>query len=248
MLLFEFSLLRFYSKPIIFINVNSTKTVKMIPIQIDDELKSKCPDICLGVIQCNVKSSEETQKLWEEINKTIQKLEQELTPEKIREIPTVQSSKNAYKKVGKDPNRYRLSAEALLRRIVNGKGLYRINNIVDLLNLTSISSGFSIGGYNAEKIKGNVCFGVGRTEEDYTGIGRGKLNIENLPVFRDELGAFGSPTSDSLRTQIDGNCEQFAMIIISFQNESNLNESMQLAIRLLKEYAEGKNFETEIVA
>lgn len=218
----------------------------MIQIQIEDQLLERCPDICLGAIQCDVTIQEKNDNLWEEIDRKILQLEQTLTPKTIREISSIQTSKKGYKRIGKDPNRYRLSAEALLRRVVNKKGLYKINNVVDLLNLVSIDSGFSIGGYNVEKIQGNILFGVGKANEDYTGIGRGKLNIENLPVFRDLLGAFGSPTSDSIRTQIDKNCKQFLMIIVSFQKKEEVEKTMNNAIQLLKKYANGKNFENTI--
>jgi DNA/RNA-binding domain of Phe-tRNA-synthetase-like protein len=218
----------------------------MIQIQIEDQLLERCPDICLGAIQCDVTIQEKNDNLWEEIDRKIQQLEQTLTLKTIREIPSIQTSKKGYKRIGKDPNRYRLSAEALLRRVVNKKGLYKINNVVDLLNLVSIDSGFSIGGYNVEKIEGNILFGVGKANEDYTGIGRGKLNIENLPVFRDLLGAFGSPTSDSIRTQIDKNCKQFLMIIVSFQKKEEVEKTMNNAIQLLEKYANGKNFENTI--
>ena len=69
--------------------------------------------------------------------------------------------------------------------------IHKINNVVDLLNLVSIKTGLSIGGYDASKIKGQAIFGIGNNNEPYEGIGRGKLNIEGMPVFRDESGAFG---------------------------------------------------------
>jgi DNA/RNA-binding domain of Phe-tRNA-synthetase-like protein len=219
----------------------------MIQITIDEELKSICPNLRLGVIECNVKLRKDNPDLWNKINETIGELEEELTAEKIRELPGIESSMNAYRSIGKDPNRYRLSAEALLRRIVNGKGLYKINNVVDLLNLVSIKTGFSIGGYNADKIEGSIQFGIGKADEDYEGIGRGKLNIEKLPVFRDKKGAFGSPTSDSIRTQIDDSCENFLMVIIDFQANNELNEAMNLACDLLDNFADAQNINTHIV-
>ena len=219
----------------------------MIQITIEEKIKSICPNLRLGVIECEVKLQNKTPSLWNEINSTTIELEKELTVEKIREIPSIESSKNAYRSLGKDPNRYRLSAEALLRRIVNGKGLYKINNVVDLLNLVSIKTGFSIGGYNSDKIDGSIQFGIGKTNEEYEGIGRGKLNIENLPVFRDSKGAFGSPTSDSLRTQINMSCEKFLMIIISFQAENDLHEAVQISCELLNNYADAVNIKTQII-
>nr|WP_320119913.1 phenylalanine--tRNA ligase beta subunit-related protein [uncultured Marinifilum sp.] len=221
----------------------------MIKIEIEDKLKSACPNLQLGFIQCEVNTHENCPELWQEIEKNILIKEKELNVEKIWAMPTIESSKKGYRSVGKDPSRYRLSAEALLRRVVKGKGLYKINNVVDLLNLVSIESGFSIGGYNADKIDGNINFGIGKADEDYYGIGRGKLNIEYLPVFRDSKGAFGSPTSDSMRTSINSECTNFLMLIISFQNDNDnkLSKAMHYAQKLLLQYANASNIETQIV-
>ena len=219
----------------------------MINIQIEEELKSIWPDLKLGVIQCNVETHENCPELWKEINECIERKEKELDPEKIRQLPSVKSTKLAYRKIGKDPSRYRPSAEALLRRVASGKGLYRINNVVDLLNLVSIASGFSVGGYNAEKINGDIQLGIGRKNEPYKGIGRGELNIEFLPIFRDKLGAFGSPTSDSVRTSITNECSQFLMIILSFQGDFELQKAMDFAVSLLQKHAKGDKIETQTI-
>ncbi|PXY02472.1 hypothetical protein DF185_07420 [Marinifilum breve] len=219
----------------------------MINIRIEEELKNTWPDLKLGVIQCDVETQEDCPELWKEINEFIERKEKELDPEKIRQLPSVKSTKLGYRKIGKDPSRYRPSAEALLRRVASGKGLYKINNVVDLLNLVSIDSGFSIGGYNAEKINGDIQLGIGRKNEPYKGIGRGELNIEFLPIFRDDLGAFGSPTSDSVRTSITNECSQFLMIILSFQGDLELQNAIDFAVSLLQKHAKGDNIETQII-
>ncbi|MDE5422422.1 hypothetical protein L3073_09410 [Ancylomarina sp. DW003] len=216
-------------------------------ILIEPQLSELCPSLKLGVIQCQVKVTTDSDKLWEVINQHIKQIEESTTVEAIRNKPTISSSKDAYRKVGKDPNRYRLSAESLLRRIVNGKGLYKINNVVDLLNLASIKSGFSIGGYNADKIVGSIKMGLGKTDEAYQGIGRGLLNIENLPLFRDDMGAFGSATSDSVRTQIDSACQNLLMVFFSYQGEAELHESMNFARELLVDFASATNIRTCII-
>lgn len=219
----------------------------MINILIEEELKNTWPNLKLGAIQCDVDTQEDCPELWKEINEFIERKEKELDPEKIRQLPSVKSTKLGYRKIGKDPSRYRPSAEALLRRVASGKGLYKINNVVDLLNLVSIESGFSIGGYNAEKINGDIRLGIGRKDEPYKGIGRGELNIEFLPIFRDELGAFGSPTSDSVRTSITKECSQFLMIILSFQGDHELQKAMDFAVSLLQKHAKGDKVETRII-
>jgi len=216
-------------------------------ITIEQGLSELCPSIKLGVIECQVTITEDNDNLWNVIDQHISQIEQSMTVEDIRNKSTIATSKDAYRKLGKDPNRYRLSAESLLRRIVNGKGLYKINNVVDLLNLVSIKSGFSIGGYNADKIVGPIKMGIGEANEEYQGIGRGQLNIENLPLFRDDIGAFGSATSDSLRTQINLSCQNFLMVFISYQGEEELEESISFAESLLIDYAKADNIRKTII-
>jgi len=208
----------------------------MHKISISTELKSRCPNLRLGCIEADVLVSESVPELISEIEKQIRQISQTLILENISKIPTIGASRAAYKACGKDPARYRLSAEALLRRAVAGKGLYQICNVVDQLNLVSILTGFSIGGYDADQIQGEISFGIGQPNEPYSGIGRGQLNIENLPVFRDDLGAFGTPTSDSQRTEVSQNTKHFLMILIDFGGDSQLESATQMAIGLLKEY------------
>jgi len=216
-------------------------------ISISNELKSRCLGLRLGCIEADVNVDESSIGLLAEMTIKIQHICDSLSIEEISKIPTIANSRKAYKACGKDPARYRLSAEALLRRVVSGKGLYHINNVVDQLNLVSIATGFSIGGYDADQIQGNIFFGIGKSDEHYSGIGRGELNIENLPVFRDDLGAFGTPTSDSPRTEVKQQTRRFLMILIDFDGDHLLDEALQLAERLLKKYCNANGFEIRTI-
>lgn len=189
----------------------------------------------------NIAVHESPAALLAEIYERTELISQSLLIDGISKLAAIEASRKAYKACGKDPARYRLSAEALLRRVVSGKELYRISNVVDQLNLVSISTGFSIGGYDAGQIQGNIGFEIGLPNEPYSGIGKGEINIENLPVFRDELGAFGTPTSDSQRTEVTGETTRFLMIIIDFEGSDQLENSKQMAIRLLTRYCQASN-------
>lgn len=219
----------------------------MPEIVLTNELKNKVPHIQLYCIECNVESAETPAVLWDQLVDKCTEISSGLKLEDISAIPAIRASRTAYKACGKDPARYRLSAEALLRRVVKGESLYKIGNIVDIINLVSITSGFSIGGYDAGKIRGRIRFGIGGKGEDYTGIGRGELNIEGLPVFRDDEGAFGSPTSDSMRTCVDGSTNRFLMIIISFGDHSGLIRSGEYATGLLRSFANADDFEIKLI-
>lgn len=214
----------------------------MTAISISEELKKKVPGIQLSCIECDVFLLETSDLLWDEIKEKTKELSATLKIDQISKIPAIAASRKAYKACGKDPARYRLSAEALLRRVVKRNTIYQVNNVVDVLNFISIATGYSIGGYDSDKIDGDVLFGIGRAADPYEGIGRGRLNIEFLPAFKDEKGAFGTPTSDSERTAVSQDTKRFLMIIVDFGG-GDLIAATKLATEYLERYAFAQNFE-----
>lgn len=219
----------------------------MHKIKISDELAKKVPEIVLSCIECDIQYQDKNEELWRAFEAKIEDLNHNLNVEDISKIPAVAASRRAYKKCGKDPARYRLSAEALLRRILKRGEIYQVNNVVDQLNMVSVSTGLSIGGYDAEMIEGEVIFGIGEENEPYEGIGRGELNIEFMPVFRDAKGAFGTPTSDSVRTCVTNNTKRFLMIIIAYELNDTLESATAQATKLLKQYVSATNFELKTI-
>ncbi len=212
-------------------------------ITVERSIKEALPSLILGGFLVDVQIDDSSKELLDLMNQELKALEPVLTPESIREMATVKANKKAYKALGKDPNRYRPSAESLLRRVANGKGLYHINNVIDILNLISVKTGFSICGYDYDRVEGQVSMGRGQAGEPYEGIGRGELNIENLPVFRDDKGAFGTPTSDSVRTMVNDSTKRFLMIIIGFNNQAKIEAALDETSDLLKRFAGGKEQE-----
>jgi DNA/RNA-binding domain of Phe-tRNA-synthetase-like protein len=211
-------------------------------VKIATTLSARVPNIKLSCIECDIHFQEKNEELWNEIIQKVKTLNTELKVEQISQLPAIAASRKAYKLCGKDPARYRLSAEALLRRVLKRNEIYQVNNVVDLLNLVSISTGISIGGYDADKIRGQVEFDIGKNNEPYQGIGRGDLNIEFMPVFRDDIGAFGTPTSDSVRTSVTPETKRFLMIIIDY-GASSLSSATKMAVELLTKYAQATNIE-----
>ncbi len=165
----------------------------------------------------------------------------------INKRPAIAATRQLYKKLGKDPNRYRVSSEALCRRIVKGMGIYQINVLVDLINLISIGSGYAIGGFDADKIQGDsVTLSVGTADDKFEGIGRGILNVEGLPLYRDAIGGIGSPTSDEERTKIELKTTHLQMQINAFDEEMPLEDTIEWSVSLLKKYVCATDFEIEI--
>src|SRR5438128_11600011 len=93
-------------------------------------------------------------------------------PSGVMESAQVETTRKAYKALGKDPARYRGSAEALLRRVVAGKGLPQINAVVGVINLVSVESRVPIGLYDLTHVTGDIVFRAGRAGEPYNGCGK----------------------------------------------------------------------------
>jgi DNA/RNA-binding domain of Phe-tRNA-synthetase-like protein len=217
----------------------------MINISISEEIREKCPHLRLGLISAKIFIQSENKELWDKIL-----LETKIISDKYSELPkmeTILSARAAYKTLGKDPSRYRPSAEALLRRIISGKELYSVNNVVNLINLISFTSGFSIGGYDADSINGEIRLEKGLASDHYEGLGRGQLNIENLPILRDLTAAFGCPTSDSERTGIRSETKNCLWVFFDFGGDIFLRDIMTKAEEHLKEFAAAENVQSYII-
>ena len=218
----------------------------MLDITISDKLKSKWFNTAIGSLQANVVVKESDQKLIEKLDSACIDFASKYEVENISKLKVINDSRKAYKALGKDPARYRLSSEALLRRIVKEKGIYKINNIVDINNLVSIESFYSICVFDISKLDPPIEFTIGTKEDEYYGIGRGLLNIENLPVFEDKKGKFGSPTSDSERVKITENTTSISMNIISFSGIADLELQLRKLKELLIQFTDAEGVEVEI--
>lgn len=227
--------------------LNRKRLNEMRKITINKKITTVCPDLLIAAIGCEVKNSSNHTALWEEIDKFCTQFSINYKLEDINQFPAIYATRQVYKKLGKDPNRYRPSAEALCRRILKGQKLYQINLLVDLINLLSLKTGYSIGGFDDEKIQGDLILGVGKQGELFDAIGRGELNIEGLPVYRDTKGGIGTPTSDEERTKITSNTTHLLMLINGYSGKDGLVEAVQYAEGLLKKYGNAKNIEISIL-
>ena len=127
--------------------------------------------------------------------------------------------------------------------MLQGKQLYQIDTLVDLINLASITYGYSIGGFDADKFDGDtLTLGVGREGEPYEGIGRGMLNIAGLPVYRDATGGVGTPTSDNERTKMTLGTRRLVALVNGYDgNEHDVQATDQLIIDLVTRFCNGRN-------
>lgn len=219
----------------------------VVELQISPALRVKLPDLVLGVLRCRARVSRHDPSLWAELEARALRLRPEHSLEAISEVAPIRAARAAYRSLGKDPNRYRGSAEALLRRVLQGKSLYRINTVVDVNTLISLESLRPVGCYDLGRLRPPLAFRAGVAGEYYKGIGKEIVSIAELPVFADADGPFGSSTSDSERSMIREETEDILMVIISFAGEAGLPEHLLRAAALLRRHAGACDIATGMV-
>lgn len=213
-----------------------------VTLSVSPELKEACPAVAVGVLTCRAEVSGRDDGLWTAIEARVAELESLLVGTEIQSIPEIAATRRAYKALGKDPSRYRGSAEAMVRRIGQGKGLYQVNTVVDVNNLVSLETFHSIGLYDRRFIGAEVSFRPGRPGESYPGIGKGDINVASLPVFADADGPFGNPSSDSARSMVRADTTELLMAIIAFSGREHLEAALERATDLLARHSSGAAF------
>ncbi|MCC7143016.1 MAG: hypothetical protein IT349_13020 [Candidatus Eisenbacteria bacterium] len=152
----------------------------------------------------------------------------------------LEPARRLYRTLGIDPSRRRPASEALLRRILQGKGLYRVNSAVDAANLASLALAFPVGLYDLDRIESperRIVLRLGRAGESYPGIGKDDIHLEDRPCLVDHLGPFGNPSSDSFRTRVT--VETRSLLFVLYQPSPGI-EWRETAIGTLQRWVGGR--------
>src|SRR5215469_5087820 len=214
------------------------------------EILIELPGVKLGVVEADeVTVVLVNEALARQMDEVCERKRGELTMEGLAELEAVRGVRRMFRGWGMDPSKYRPSSEALLRRVVQGKGLYNISNIVDLTNLGSIETAWPYGVYNREAISGEIALRLGAAGEKYEGIGRRVWHLEGRPVLADADGPFGSPISDSTRTQVRDGVSQVLTVIYAPAGAAvgEVEQSVQKQAHRLKFHAEAQAVRTNLI-
>jgi DNA/RNA-binding domain of Phe-tRNA-synthetase-like protein len=178
------------------------------------KIQIELPGVKLGAVEADgVKVVPVDAGLAERMDEACDRKRREFTVETLADAEAVRAVRAMFREWDMDPSKYRPSSEALLRRVVQGKGLYRVSNLVDSGNLGSIEVGWPFGCYDRAKIHEPIVFRHGAAGESYEGIGKKMWHLEGRPVLSDPDGPFGSPISDSTRTMITEAAREVLFVI-----------------------------------
>jgi DNA/RNA-binding domain of Phe-tRNA-synthetase-like protein len=201
----------------------------MTEVHIDD---SVAEHLRAGIVEAEgVAVIDHEPGLWAEIEAACTGLRAAYAGREPGQIGGLRAARDLYRRVGVDPTKIRPSSEALLRRVLRGDGLPKVNSLVDINNLCSIEFLLPIGLHDLDKVTGALTLRRGQAGEGYLAIGKGWYSVEDRLTAADGLGACGSPTSDSQRTMITASTRRCLMIIYApaGYDRSRLDEHTALA-------------------
>lgn len=217
-------------------------------VKIDPQLWKVYPEIRLGVMQFAAAVREPDAQFWAYMdNEVLPQVRQAIEGKEWGEIPGIRGSRAAYKAFGRNPGRYRVSSEALIRRVRRGDELYHINSVVDVNNLLSVKSGLSVGSYDLDKLHGAVTLRKAEAGEGYTGIGKDFIDMENMLVLADDDGIFGSSMSDSTRAMVTESTRHILVVAYCFENSIDLPTLLEVGQKAFADFADVQDAETWVV-
>src|SRR5262245_4224693 len=160
---------------------------------------------------------------------------------KSGDVPGTEDARTLYKALGIDPTKTRPSNEALLRRVLKGESLYVVNTLVDAVNLISLTVQLPFGLYDAAKLEPPITLRKGEPGESYEGIRKGAVNVEGRPILADARGAFGNPTSDSLRSCITLETRSALVVVYApaASRDARLTQVLELTAQTLARHCGG---------
>ena len=214
-------------------------------MRVSSTIASAAPHLALGCVRAAVRTEPGGDALWVEMQDAAR--EAAADPAEPAARPPIAATRELYRRLGKDPSRYRGSPEALLRRSRAGKELYRIHDVVDVINLVSLRTLLPIGLYDAAKVRPPITLRRGAPGEAYDGIGKEQLNLDGLPVLADATGPFGSPTSDSRRTMVTGDTREVVAVVFGVTGRAELDPAMEMLSDLLRRHCGAKTVDKWIV-
>lgn len=217
-------------------------------VTIDEKLFETYSDIRLGLMRFDADVNNSDENFWRYMDtELLPQIRASIEGNQWSEILGIRGSRAAYKAFGRNPGRYRVSSEALLRRVRRGDELYHINSVVDVNNLLSVKSGLSVGSYDVEKLQGSVVLREAMPGEGYPGIGKEFLDMENMLVLSDDGGIFGSSMSDSTRAMVTEATKSVLVVVYCFEGDIVLESLLAEGKAAFERFAAAENIESLII-
>lgn len=134
----------------------------------EERVFSELEDVCFGVVVARgIDNSTENHKIQDMLATYIKEVSTLMQDADIKEHPKIVPYRNAFRKLGFNPNKYQPSVEALITRIIKRRQIPNINNVVDLVNAISIKYVIPIGAHDIDLLQDNITVRFSRFGDEF---------------------------------------------------------------------------------
>jgi len=212
------------------------------------EIKDSLP-VKVGIIELSGLNINSSDLAYKQIQALAMDYHEQYKNTSVSLIPGIQTARDFFRAIGIDPTKRRPSSEALLRRALNKKGFFKVNNLVDAANLCSLQFLLPICAYDADKIEGGTQIRRGLENDNYLALTGKELNLEGRYVIADSRGPFGSPITDSVRTAVSQSTTSCVICIFAPNQlpDSIMTQYMTKAAEKIIELCRGKCTQRQII-
>jgi DNA/RNA-binding domain of Phe-tRNA-synthetase-like protein len=207
-----------------------------LSLDVDDSLRGV---LALGLLEADdVRLEPVPEAFVRERDALVARLGAQFAGRPPADIPGVAETRTLFHRLDIDPTKTRPSSEALLRRVLQGKGLPAINLAVDVCNLCSLEYQLPLGLYDRDTVRGGLKVRVGREGEGYPGIRKQHVSLAGRLLLADDEGPFGAPTSDSARTSVTATTTRLLVVFFCPVDRADrlLSVALERLAQLLTEH------------
>jgi len=144
------------------------------------------------------------------------RLRADTTLDSLKDDPIFRSFRDLYWSHGMDPTKLRVSSEALLRRVLVGQNLWRVNDVVDVANLASVAHHLPVGLVDLSKLVGDITVRNAHMGEEFYRIGGGTVVCRGREIVladAEKIICFGYATHDSDLTRVTDETNDVLLLV-----------------------------------
>jgi len=215
-------------------------------LKIDMRLKTRFPEIKVPVCEIRGVMVEKLSiKLEKSKEELIKQVRERFDLESLKDEPTLRAYRDFFWRVGMDPTKNRPAAEALIRRILQGKTIPRINTLVDSYNLASIKTEIALAAFDAEKLKGNLLMRFATEGEEFLGIGMEKpMHLQGIEIVVSDVEKLVAiyPHRDADGTKVTEETKNVLLLVcgVSGIGEETLLDAARVTIEYITKFCGGE--------
>jgi len=149
-----------------------------VEVAISDPVRTAYAGLRLAFVEIHgMKIGVDSAKATDLLNEASERVSKSITLEAVKDRPDFRAYRDFFWRLGVDPTKTRPASEALIRRILKGSSIPRINDFVDAYNIASIGTGVPIAAFDLGTIDADATLRFSDSGEEFLGIGMSSSRV-----------------------------------------------------------------------